>query len=526
MLKQIKLLAKLRLINFMGINVARCSRDSRKKRYIIAMMAVYALLAAVLMGYVGLLCWGMVKLGAGRVVPLALAALSGLVVLVFTVLRAGPMLFDLRDYEMLISLPLRPAAVIISRFLSMYVSNAALCLGVLLPGMAVCGAMLEPAFLYYPMMLLGALILPLIPMTIAMLLGMLVYMLSSRMKRKNLAALLLSLLATLAVMFLPMWLGSMQPDRLILSINALLDGLRGFYPPAGWFGDAVSEANLSLYLAFSLGSIAFFGLGAWLMGRRYASICTALANHHSKRNFRMAAQRSRSAFFALYRREFKRFLASPVYVMNCGMGYLFAVIIAGALLFEGVYGFMDDFPIPLELAPRMIVFILAFFYSISPSTVCAISMEGRQWWIAKSLPLSRQQILLSKILVNFTIALPCWAISTLFLLLSMKPAGFIALWLVLLPLAYILFSSILGLRLNLKMPIFNWENETVPVKQGKSMLFNLLIALIGIVIPAFCLVYAPEGLRDAVSAVIFALLLLGSGLLYRGCMGCRLEDIN
>jgi len=525
MLRQIKLLAKLRLVNFFGINEARYGKKPRRRLKLVGFALLYAYLALVLMGMVALMCYGLAALGAGEKIPLCLAVSSGMVVLMFTVLRAGPTLFDLKDYEILSALPLKPAAIIVSRFLTMYLSNAAMTLGVLLPGAIVCGAMLRPGLMYYPMLLLGALLLPLIPMTVAMLLGMLVYMLSARMKRKNLAVMLLSVLALAVVMLLPIWLERQQPERLILGLQTLLDGMRGFYPPAGWFADAVVEGNILKYLAFALGSAAFFGVAAWLVGRRYASICALLGSHRSRRSFRMTAQESRGALYALYRRELKRFAASPIYMLNCGMGYVLAVILSGVMLFSGA-GSILNLPIPTQLLPRMIVFVLAFCYTLSPTTCCSISLEGRHWWLAKSLPVSNREILGSKLLVNLSLVLPAWVLSSALLCICMKPVGSVMLWLLLLPLAYALFASVLGLRINLRMPNFKWENEAVPVKQGKALLLTMLSGMAASILPAVGMAALPEKWHDPMSALLLVLLVGGAAILCCSCLRVDLRQVE
>ncbi len=525
MLKQIKLLSKLRLINLFGFNEARHCREKKRRARLIGMLALYAFLALLMMFYVGLMCYGIAKIGAGDKIPLCLAVVSSLVVLGFTTLRVGPALFDLRDYEILISLPLRPTAVIVSRFLTMYISNAALTLCVLLPGMVVCGALLRPGFLYYPMMLLGSLLLPLVPMTVAMLLGTLVYMASSRMKRRNAAVLLLSVIAMAAVLVLPVLLARLQPDRLILSVRALFDRLRGFYPPAGWFGDAVAEGNAALYLAFALGSIAFFGIAAALVGRKYPAICALLGSHRTRGSFHMASQRSSAPFLALYKREIRRYFASPIYVLNTAVGFVMAIIVSAAVLFSGLGVLLDEFPIPVELVPRMAAFILAFCYTLSPTTASSISLEGRNWWLVKSLPVRSREILGSKLMLNLTLALPAWLVSTVLLCVALKPSGWIALWLVLLPLGYILFSGVLGLWINLKLPSFNWENESVPVKQGKAVFMAMLVGMASSILPAVGMALLPAQFRDFFSAAVLILLACAAGLLYRSCMRCDLTGI-
>ena len=526
MIRQIKLLTWLKLVNLLGFNEARRSRDQKQRAKMIAMLVLYCVVALVMMAYVGLMCWGIVTIRAGSTIPLCLAVVSGLVVLVFTVLRAGPVLFETGDYDMLISLPVKPTAIVVSRFAAMYFSNAAMTLAVLLPGMVVSGILMKPGVAFYPMMLLGALFLPLIPMTIAMLLGMLVYMASVRMKRRKLAVLALSMLATLAVLILPLLLAKLQPDRLILSIRALLDSLRGFYPPAGWFGDAVSKGNIGAYLLFAAGSAAVFGIAAGIVGWKFRSICSLLSSHRSHSNFRMEAQKGGGMRKALYLREMKRYFASPVYVMNTGVGYVLAVILAAGVLVSGAGAILDDLPLPVELAPRMAVFMLGFCYALSPTTASAISLEGRSWWLVKSLPIPASEIMRSKLLVNLTIALPCWLVSTVLLFIGLRPQGMAALWLILLPLAYIFFSTCLGLKSNLKLPMFSWENESQPVKQGKAVLVCMLAGMAASILPAVALALLPAYLRDIFSGMTFIGLLAGAILLWRSCTRCNLAEIN
>lgn len=523
---QLRLLARLRIINILGINEARHSGEGRRRIRLLAMLALYLLLACMLMFCVGAICFSAAKLGVGSVVPLCLAVVCALVTLMFTLLRAGPMLFDLRDYEMLSALPLHPTAIIVSRYLNLYLSNAALTLAVLLPGAIACGIVLHPGAGYYLMLLMGAFTLPLIPMTIAMLVGMLIYMLSARFRRRSAAVLVLYLLATLAAMLLPVWMQRMQPDRLILSLRSLLDRVRGFYPPAGWFADGVTEANLPLYLGFSLGSILFFLLAATLVGRRYHAICTMLAARRSRHSFRLTAQRRTGSLAALYRREIKRYLASPIYVLNTAVGPILAVVLSCVLLFSGVGELLADFPLPIELAPRMLPFLLGLLLALSPSTSSAISMEGRQWWLIKSLPVATASVMHGKLLVNLTIALPAWLLSSVLSCLALRPAVGTFILLILLPLGYVLFTTLLGLRLNLAFPSFSWDNESIPVKQGKPVLFGMLSAMLACLLPAVAVALLPASHADLVSAITCMLLLAASALLWRSIAGFDLRHVD
>lgn len=528
LLRQIRLLSGISLRNALGVNEARFSRDPKKRRRLWAMLGLYAALALLLAVYAGGLSAGLILLGAAdAVVPLLAAAVSA-VVLVVSVFRAGPALFDLRRYEQEAALPVRPAAIVVSRFASMLASGAGLALLFLLPGAAVYGAMLRPAWPFYPLMLLGALLLPLLPTAAAMLLGALVYGVAARMRRKNAAAAVLSLLLVLTMLVAPVLLtGSAEPDLSALAalLAALGSQVGKAYPPAAWFADGVVSLHPGSYGLFAGGSLFAFLLVALLIGRWYQSICTRLGSHAAARRFVLAPQRRRTVLAALYRRELSRYLASSVYVTNTLVGYLLCVLLSAAVLFAGLPAITAQLPLPPERVRALLPFVLAAPCALSPTTACAVSIEGRQWWLIRSLPVSDAAVLSAKLLVGLTVALPCYALAELLLCIALRPAAAELPALLLLPLAYILFSTALGLFLNLRMPVLDWESETAAVKQGRALLFTMLLGMLSVLLPA-ALRAALPALGGLFTAALLFLLFAGALLLARRALSTPLSRVE
>ena len=529
MLRQIELLLRVQICNLFGINEARYGKRGKQRGARIALMCAMALVTLVLCGYVAGLCYALCAIGAGNAIPMLLALVTGVVVLMLTMFRAGPVIFDLHSYEQLISLPLRPTAIVISRFLRMYLSNAAMALAVLLPGTIVAVAMLHPGAAYCVMMLLGALVLPLIPMTIAMLLGALVYAISARMRRRSLAVIVLTLLMTLLLIAGSMLLSTvddMDDARVLGLITALVNRIGGFYPPAQWFGSCVTGGSIPGFLTLTAGSLAFFALVASAIGANFHRICAALSARATRGHYAMSAQRQSTAFSALYRRELRRYAASPVYVMNTLIGGMIAVLMGvGALVA------MRRVPLLPELlsetgALPAIPFVVAFMFVIAPSTSCSISLEGRQWWQIKCLPVSDRQILDAKFALYLTLTLPCWVAAVLLLAAALRPSGVELMWLLLVPLCYILFSGALGMRMNLALPSFNWENENQPVKQSRAVGFTMLLGFAASALPAAGAIVLPEEVGRWLPAVAAVALLAGALLMYRSCMRVRLRELN
>ena len=115
------------------------------------------------------------------------------------------------------------------------------------------------------------------------------------------------------------------------------------------------------------------------------------------------------------------------------------------------------------------------------STNCSISIEGKQFYLLKSLPLSVKDIFIAKIMVNLLILIPTCTVALLLV------AFVFNIDLVLLILYFVeivvcsLFISIFGLILNLHFYRFDYDNPVYVIKQSVPV----FITVFGSVIIAF-----------------------------------------
>lgn len=133
MIKQIYSLTKLQLQNVYGINVFRHTKDKTEKRKKLALAIVYVWLIVLVAGYVGGLTYGYCYLGLSEMVPAYLIMISSIVILFFSVFKAGNVIFQRNAYDILASLPIRQSAIVVSRFLRMYVENLLLASVLMIP---------------------------------------------------------------------------------------------------------------------------------------------------------------------------------------------------------------------------------------------------------------------------------------------------------------------------------------------------------------------------------------------------------
>lgn len=529
MLKQIRLLTNLHVLNLFGFNEFKHTKDTKKRHRAMAMAAVYALLILILVAYVALLSYGLIAIGLGEIVPLYLFTITSLLILFFSIFKAGSVIFQMRTYESLISLPISKTAIVVSRFFSMYLTNLLLSLLVMLPGIILCGIFMRPGFSFYFYSLLGTVFLPLLPITLATIVGAVITGISSRMRRKSLVNSALTILLVLGIMALSTSTagikGEISSDMLINLSSSVSAQIQRLYLPAVWFGNSVIEGNLVSFLLFFGVSAALFLLMVFTVQRYFTAICTALNAVTAKNNYKMQALQSHTPLLALYRRELKRYFASSIYVTNTIIGYLLMAAASVALFFLGPDALETSLGYP-GLISKAFPLFLAAVGSIATPASCAISMEGRQWWIAKTIPVRSRDIFNSKILMALTVALPGYLIAVFFGLLATKPSLMEALWIIAIPAAYIVYSAIVGITVNLAMPVFNWENEVQAVKQSASVMVTMLVSFVSFLPPIIILLTngsIPSGLLMLVTFLVITAL---TAILYNRNNRKRVLDVG
>lgn len=491
MWKQIRLLTGISLRNLCGWNQIKYGKDQKKKNRLVLLAVTYAILGVVLAFYAGMLGFGCVLLGMADIVPAYVLAVVSLVILFFSVFKAGSILFDTKSYEMMISLPVKPAAIVMSRFLTMYAENLAVGMVVLLPASGVYAYFVRPGALFYVTILAGAVLMPLLPMTAATAVGAAVMAVSSRMKHKNLISIVLLMGLTIGTPLLLLGRSSDQTvitEQMLQNIASLMaQQIYGIYPPARLFTAGVVEGNMGAFLTFAVISIGSFLMLAALVQWKFAAICTALNAAAAGKNYKMQNLTASSPLNALYKRELKRYFSSVIYVCNTLVGYVLMVVMAAGVLVAGKDKMEQMMGLP-GLINRVMPMALAFMCGFSSTTTSSISMEGKQWWLVRSLPVSTGQILSGKMLVNLTMALPCYAAAQILLLLSSGGTVAERMWTVIVPFVYIMFGTVLGIAINCRMPIFEWESESAVVKQSGATLAALVVNFITVLVPLMLLI--------------------------------------
>lgn len=481
-------LIKLQLVNLYGLNVYRNLKDPKEKKKKFWLGVAYIVVVVMMMSYVGGMSFGYVHIGLGDILPAYLIMLTSLIILMFSIFKSGDIIFQKNSYDILCSLPVKNSSIVISRFIRLYVENLILAFGAMPPAMVVFGILVKPVWSFYVIGLIVTAFIPLIPITISVFVGALILAVSSRSKHKNLVSILLSIVLIVAIMLGSMSLSTVGEEIDIQALQNLLNMVLGIinsiYPPAVWLGQAMLTGDFFTCLLCVSEGFVLFAIVMWLVSTNYTRISEGLYSTSAKHDYEMETLEKNHMLGALYKREFKRYFASSVYVTNTIVSPIMGMLFAVAMLFvtpDQLAGAAPEFyaetGVMLEMR-NMFPMVLAMTFSMMPITAVSISMEGKQWWIVKTLPIQAKELLDSKLLMNLTITGPFCLLASILVTVGQKASFVEAVWIFLVPMVAMFFSLVFGQTVNLKMAVFDWENEVSIVKQSAS-------AFVGGIVPFF-----------------------------------------
>ena len=398
------------------------------------------------------------------------------------VFMAKSQLYEARDNDMLLALPIPPRYILASRMAMLMVMNYVFELLVAVPAAIMWFRATSVSAFAFISFLLIVIALPFFAMAISGLFGWLIAISTSRIRKKSLMTVLFS------VVFLGLYIVGFSQinvyiQKLVLNGTAIAGSL-GSVAPLFWIGSAVAAPN-ALYLVYSLLILLLpFVLMYYVLSATLIKVITSKRGV-AKIKYEERAMQSVSPTKALFRREMKRLLSSPVYILNAGLGVVFIAIAAVALIIKKAYilGLLAQIGYDSGTVAAVLVFIICLMSSVILFTAPSVSLEGKTLWIVKSLPISEKEILKAKLNLHIYLALPSILLASLAAVYVLEPTTAEAVVMLLAPAFFAMLSANVGLICNLKSPSFDWVNETQVVKQSVSVLLAMLFSSMLVLIP-------------------------------------------
>lgn len=482
-MNNILLLIKTNIINQYKINYLLKANKTDRAKYIgIAAAVIWSLIAfsGIIYSYFSMIATPLKQIGQLDIILYQVYAMVFFIVLGTSIYKSQGMLFGIKDFDSLISLPITKTQILISKLTELYLNNIIFVLILVIPSYVVYYKNSEVSSLFYINLLVLTLFMPLIPIVIASILGLAVAFISSKMKNTNLFMIVGTAIMIVAFMILPQ-LFSRNIETIIANSEGISSIIGKILPQANLVVSALKESNYIDLMLFIGISTIIFAVFSVFMSRIFVDINKRFTEKYKKNNFKMKTLKTSSPLIALLKKEFSRYFSSPIYVINT---LIMPIILTIGFILMNIFAKdMINSILAQEIFPRdylvgLVVLAISSLSVIQPTTAVSISLEGKNFWIIKSLPIKFKDIIMSKALVNMIVFIPLNIINS-FLAMSILHTSFVeGILILIIPVVVTIYMSFLGLIINILFPRFDFNSDTQIVKQSLSVIMVMIVGII------------------------------------------------
>lgn len=480
----LKILLKKQMTEaFRGFFFNAKKNQSRTHAVTVVLILLYAALMVLVLG--GMFAYAGVKLAA----PLASVDLLWFYNAVFAMIALGlgvfgsvfntfAGLYQGKDNDLLLSLPIPVRYILFSRLLGVYLMGLMFSAVVLLPAWIV--RMIAAPFTVSSLFggLLLIVLISLLTFVLSCLLGWVVAKIASKLKNKSFLTVLIALV--LIVLYYVVY---------FKGFNALTTIEEN---PENVNGGAIKSKAYPLYLIGLVGEgrpipclivtavvLAAVVLTYFVLDRTFIKIATTTASS-AKKEYKEKAAKMRPLWLTVLLREAKRFSTNAGYMLNLGLGTVFAPVLGVLAVVKGpaFAARMIDAGLPAGSIGMGLAGLFCIAAAMNCIAAPSVSLEGSGIDLVRSLPIPTKTVLLAKAENHILFTVPPVLIGSIIGVIGMREYISVAsaIFVFVLPLVFCCFTAFYDLTLNLLMPNLHWTTEMTVIKQSAVILVAILSA--------------------------------------------------
>lgn len=423
-----------------------------------------------------------------------------LLILFFGILYVMSSFYFSQDLNILIPLPLKPSQVLGSKFAVIMINEYLTLVPVLLPAIVIYGVGMRMGFLYWIKGLLVFLAAPVIPLIIGSILIMISMRFINFRKSKDLLAVIggiLGVIISLGVNFFVQSLPKGSEEEMISNLITerldIIEMIGQRFPPSIWATYALSKSGLEGfgYFVLFLGmSVVLFAVLMWLGNQIFYK--SVLSGQEVSRKHRALTEqevsrkyvKTSSAVIALFWREWKLFIRTPVYAMNGLVGMIVApvamllpIIANSEIDKREMFAFIQnpDYVLPISLVGLAIMF---FTSSMNIVASTSLSREGQMFWISKMIPVHPKEQVAAKLIHGTVIQSIGVLVTGVVFTLITRISLLRMLVLLLLGIIGTIALVAVNLLIDVLRPKLEWKNPQEAVKSNLNSMLGMLAMFI------------------------------------------------
>ncbi len=422
------------------------------------------------------------------------ATMTTFLTLLTAVTETKRSIFDATDFEFLSSLPIRPATVVSGKIMAIYASEMIFSVICFIVPAIIVSIMRGPTLMLWITTIVGALLLPAIPMVVGSIFGFLFSLISAKLKHASIIETVLYIAFFIGIygfsysMFYNM--GKGEIPNVASSVGRL-------YPLAKFISEGASGNVISLLifsgisvatLLFSFIFLSFFYKRRGLLAKK---------SYTSKYSYK--GGKTSGVKTVLLKKDIGSMFANPGVSINLFMGIVLPFV----------------FPFVLSHIGEAVLGMSVMIYSMVAITTYAFTLEGRGIELLKSYPVSFKDICFAKIANHLIFVMGSGILYCTLVVLYNKvdirlvPCCLLAVF------CQAMFNSTMGLLRDVKRPKLDWTSEVQAVKQNTGMLVIMLFSMpVGLLCFIFSIVTSLGINGEPTSLVVRMIPYLASAVVY------------
>ena len=532
-----KTLALLKASMSEGMNFFRISGRNRSRFFKVGVPIIIGIFFMLAMAsYANMMMELVLNNGTEFVVLTLFATVAAIFILMEGVYKTSGLLFNCRDDDTLLALPIKKSTVFLIRILKFYLFEVIVNTLFLAPVMVMYGLRVGAPISFYLISVLALFLLPILPVVISCLIGGMISYFSTKFKFKNLAQIALTTVVLIAAIFL-----SFNIKEVMKGVAQNAENINGvitrFYYPIGEYIDLVRGFDFGKLVIFVVANVGLLLLMVAVLGKVYYKINSRVKIVKSdikKHDYKIKTVRP---LMALVKKEIGKFISSPVFVVNAGFGLVLYIVscVLIALNIDGLLTQVAEMEAEGLSAEGIIAFLpavifgLVFVMSMMTSiTSSMISLEGKSFNILKSLPISSMKIILAKVLAAMVVMVPVFLIGDLIVFAKFDFNILQMLMILVASVVMPMIAELIGIIVNLKYPKMDAKDDVEVVKQSMS---SMIAVFVGIGTSGLMIYAIYNAFMNGISASVvmvaglgFSVILLALLLLYLKKRGVK--DFN
>lgn len=381
--------------------------------------------------------------------------------------------YQAKDNDMLLSMPIPIGKILMARLSGVYVLGLLYESLVMIPVIIVYFKYANISVTGITFTILITVLLSVFILTLSCVVGWFVAQISARLKNQKIVTVFLVLIF-LGAYYFAVGKASELLDNFLKNPFGVIKVIKRIFYPLYHMGLA-SEGNVKSMLIFAAMILICFGVVYYVLYRSFMKLAVADCTE-VKRTYVEKKHKVSSAGNTLLKKEFRRFLSSSNYMLNCGLGIVFMFGAATALIVkqELLKGLVQS----MSQGNEQLVWLIAaaaicMITTMNDMTAPSISLEGKHIWIVQVLPVSGWQVLVAKMKMHLLLTLIPAMVLTICVEWILRPSLAFMIMIPGMVILFVVFLAALGLIANLKLPNLGWTSEIIPIKQGMSVAIAL-----------------------------------------------------